>query len=59
MRVPFGKREVAGLIVGVNKTSDIDPQKMRDVIELRHQMTALSSHWMQLCEFAAEYYQRP
>ena len=59
VRVPFGKREVAGLIVGVNKTSDIDPQKMRDVIELRHQMTALSSHWMQLCEFAAEYYQRP
>ncbi|MEY4466479.1 MAG: hypothetical protein RIR21_272 [Pseudomonadota bacterium] len=59
VRVPFGKREVAGLIVGVNKTSDIDPQKIRDVIELRHQITALSSHWMQLCEFAAEYYQRP
>ena len=32
VRVPFGKREVAGLIVGVNKTSDIDPQKIRDVI---------------------------
>ena len=59
VRVPFGKREVAGLIVGVNKTSDIDPQKIRDVIEVRHQITALSSHWMQLCEFAAEYYQRP
>lgn len=59
VRVPFGKREVAGLIVGVNKTSDIDPQKIRDVIELRHQITALSSHWIQLCEFAAEYYQRP
>ena len=59
VRVPFGKREVAGLIVGVNKTSDVDPQKIRDVIELRHQITALSSHWMQLCEFAAEYYQRP
>lgn len=59
VRVPFGKREVAGLIVGVNKTSDIDSQKIRDVIELRHQITALSSHWMQLCEFAAEYYQRP
>jgi primosomal protein N' (replication factor Y) len=59
VRVPFGKREVAGLSVGVNKTSDIDPQKIRDVIELRHQITALSSHWMQLCEFAAEYYQRP
>ena len=59
VRVPFGKREVAGLIVGVNKTSDINPQKIRDVIELRHQITALSSHWMQLCEFAAEYYQRP
>lgn len=59
MRAPFGKREVAGLIVGVNESSDIDPEKIREVIEVRHQISPLSSHWMELCEFAADYYQRP
>ncbi|MEY3791405.1 MAG: hypothetical protein RLZ09_2241, partial [Pseudomonadota bacterium] len=34
-------------------------EKIREVIEVRHQITALSSHWMELSEFAAEYYQRP
>lgn len=59
VRVPFGKREVAGLIVGVTEHSDVPVEKMRDVIELRHQLSPLSSHWMQLCQFAADYYQRP
>ena len=59
VRVPFGKREVAGLIVGLNESSDIDPEKIREVIEVRHQISPLSSRWMELCEFAAEYYQRP
>jgi primosomal protein N' (replication factor Y) len=59
VRVPFGKREVAGLIVGITEHSDVPVEKMRDVIELRHQISPLSSHWMQLCQFAADYYQRP
>ncbi len=59
VRVPFGKREVAGLIVGVTEHSDVPIEKMRDVIELRHQLSPLSQQWMELCEFAADYYQRP
>ena len=42
VRVPFGKREVAGLIVSVNERSDVDPEKIRDVVEVRHQLSPLS-----------------
>lgn len=59
VRLPFGRREVTGLICEVLDTSDLDESKLRDVIELRHQITPLSSEWMALCQFAADYYHRP
>jgi primosomal protein N' (replication factor Y) (superfamily II helicase) len=57
--VPFGNREVVGLIVEVKNDSDVDASKIRDVIALRHQLAPLSNEWLGLCRFAAGYYQRP
>jgi primosomal protein N' (replication factor Y) (superfamily II helicase) len=57
--VPFGRREVVGLIVGVAEHSDVPLDKLKDVLELRSQLTPLSVAWLALCGFAAEYYQRP
>jgi len=59
VRVPFGRREITGLVLKVQDTSDVDDAKLRDVIDLRHQITPLSSQWIALCQFAADYYQRP
>ena len=59
MRVPFGRREVTGLILAVQDSTDIDGDKIRDVIELRHPLTPVSKEWIALCQFAADYYQRP
>ena len=59
VRVPFGRREVTGLILAVQDSTDIDEDKIRDVIELRHQLTPVSKEWIALCQFAADYYQRP
>ena len=59
VRLPFGRREVTGLILEVLDSSQIDQDKLRDVIELRHQITPLSDEWIALCQFAADYYQRP
>ncbi len=57
--VPFGKRQVMGLIVGIKDESEIEDNKIRDVIAVRDQLLPLSDAWMALCRFAAGYYQRP
>jgi len=55
----FGRREMVGLIVDVKSESDVPVDKLKPVIEIRNQLPAVSSDWIALCRFAAEYYQRP
>jgi primosomal protein N' (replication factor Y) len=57
--VPFGRREVMGLIVAVHDTSDVPLEKLKQAIAVRTQLTPLSAEWVALCTFAADYYQRP
>ena len=57
--VPFGHREVVGLILAVQDASTIAADKIRDVIAIRTQLSPLSTQWLALCRFAADYYQRP
>ncbi|HEX7640745.1 MAG TPA: primosomal protein N' [Burkholderiaceae bacterium] len=57
--VPFGRREVTGLIVEVLDSTELEGDKIRDVIAVRHQLAPLSGTWIGLCRFAADYYQRP
>ena len=57
--VPFGRREVAGLIVGVVGQTEVPSDKLKDVIAVRSQLPPLSAQWLALCAFAADYYQRP
>ena len=57
--VNFANREMAALIVGVKQQTDVPPDKLKQVIAVRNQLTPLSNEWLQLCEFAANYYQRP
>ena len=57
--VPFGRREVVGLIVGISDTSDVAPAKLKDALVVRSQLPPLSPQWLALAGFAADYYQRP
>ncbi|MFL9880031.1 primosomal protein N' [Herbaspirillum rhizosphaerae] len=57
--VPFGRREVAGMIVGLADQTDVPLDKLKDVIAVRSQLSPLSAQWRALCSFAADYYQRP
>ncbi len=57
--VPFGRRESVGLIVEVAETSSVDDARLKDAVALREQLPPLPMAWMQLCAFAADYYQRP
>ena len=57
--VSFGRRAVAGLIVGVSEHTEVPPDKLKDVIAVRSQLSPLSAQWLALCGFAADYYHRP
>ena len=57
--VPFGRRQAVGLVVAVKDNSELEPEKLRKLLQVRGQMPALRDDWIALCRFAAEYYQRP
>ncbi len=57
--VSFGRREVVGLIVTVGRETDVPPDKLKDAIAVRSQLSPLSGAWLALASFAADYYQRP
>lgn len=57
--VPFGRREVLGLIVAVGEQTEVVPAKLKDAVAVRSQLAPLSDAWLDLCRFAADYYQRP
>jgi primosomal protein N' (replication factor Y) len=57
--VPFGKREVVGLIVAIHDYSQIPSDKLKAAISAHSQVSPLSAEWMEMCQFAADYYQRP
>jgi primosomal protein N' (replication factor Y) len=57
--VPFGAREVMGLIVAVVDHTDVPAAKLKDALAVRSQLSPLSPEWLALAGFAADYYQRP
>ncbi len=57
--VPFARREVIGLIVGVADSTEVPADKLKDALAVRSQLSPLSAQWLALAGFAADYYQRP
>ena len=60
VRVPFGNREVLGVVWGVQSTAPqtLSTHTLRQVIAVLEAVAPLSAHWLQLVQFAAQYYQR-
>ncbi|MDR5777968.1 primosomal protein N' [Caballeronia sp. LZ065] len=56
--VPFGRREVVGLICEVASTTDVPAGKLRNVSAICESCPPLSESWIALTRFAADYYQR-
>lgn len=57
--VPFGRRKMVGVVVGLPESPDVDPAKVRDVDQILDDTAPLPGDWMRLAAFAAQYYQRP
>lgn len=57
LRVPFGRRELIGILVEVTDTSDVPPDKLRPATALLDPVSPLPSPLLKLCLWTAQYYQ--
>jgi primosomal protein N' (replication factor Y) len=58
VRVPFGRKTLTGVVVDTAETSEVAPDKLRRLVAVLD-LPVLSSQWLALCRFAADYYQAP
>ena len=60
VRVPFGSREVLGVVWGVHTQAPehLSAHTLRQVTAVLEGIEPLSAHWRQLVQFTAQYYQR-
>ncbi|MDR5752085.1 MULTISPECIES: primosomal protein N' [unclassified Caballeronia] len=58
VRVPFGRRDVVGMICEVTAQSDVPAEKLRAVDAICDVCAPLADEWRALAAFAADYYQR-
>jgi primosomal protein N' (replication factor Y) len=59
VRVPFGRREVVGLVMRLSSTTDIAPDKLREVQAVLDDAPLLGAAEIALLEWAANYYHHP
>lgn len=57
--VPFGHRQLIGLVLGSPTVPDLPIEQIKPVIAVLRDLPAVSPHWLKLAKFAAHYYQRP
>lgn len=58
VQVPFGRREVVGLICEIAATTEVPADKLRSVTAVCSECAPLSEAWLALAGFGADYYQR-
>jgi primosomal protein N' (replication factor Y) len=64
VRVPFGKREVLGVVWAVHEAApeniraQLETNAVRNIAAVLEGVAPLSAHWLQLIQFTAQYYQR-
>ncbi|GAA4333511.1 primosomal protein N' [Pigmentiphaga soli] len=57
--VPFGRRELVGVVVERPSMPAIAEEQVRDVAQVLDDVPPLPEDWLRLAAFAADYYQRP
>ncbi len=58
-RVPFGTREKIGLIIALDPSDAMAPEKLKEVIEIQRELMPLPLDWIELVSFVARYYHAP
>ncbi|WP_083264529.1 primosomal protein N' [Pseudohongiella acticola] len=59
VRVPFGNRELTGILLEVSDTTSVNLNKLKPAIEILDQTSLIPAHLLSLWLWAARYYQHP
>ncbi len=59
VRVPLGRREVTGILVGLSDTSQCPPEQLREITRVARETPGLPAELMALARLSADYYQYP
>ena len=59
VRVPFGRRQLIGVLVGTALESTVDPVKLKTAIEIVDERPVFDTVTFELLRWAAEYYHHP
>lgn len=59
IRVPFGSREMIGILLGVNTSSQLPASKLKPALEILDEEACIPLTLLELCQWAANYYQHP
>ncbi|MCY1336674.1 Primosomal protein N' [compost metagenome] len=57
LRVPFGKREIVGVLVELVEHSEVPEDKLRPALAVLDREPPLPAHLLELCRWTAQYYQ--
>ncbi len=57
--VPFGRREVVGIVIANKSTSDVTPDQLKTITTVLDGAPLFSPHMLELLQWAANYYHSP
>lgn len=57
LRVPFGRREIIGVLIELDDHSDVPADKLKPALQLLDPHTPLPAAMLKLCLWASQYYQ--
>ncbi len=59
MIVPFGKRQMAGVVMECSAATDVPPERIKPVKQVLHDSAPLSAGLLELLRFCSDYYRYP
>ncbi|AMO74100.1 primosomal protein N' [Pseudomonas citronellolis] len=57
LRVPFGRREIVGVLVELSDSSQVPEDKLRPALAVLDREPPMPAHLLELCRWTAQYYQ--
>lgn len=57
--VPFGNKQMIGMIVGLADNSEVDSAKLKPALCILRETVPLGRDWLELTRFCSDYYHRP
>ena len=56
VQIPFGKQRIIGVVVAIEKETDVPPDKLKSVHQVLDEHSLIPDDIMALCQWAASYY---